>query len=403
MKKNSKKLIVTIMIVLSIALSFAAFSACSGCRDDDNGILPQLDMPILVFDASTRILSWDEVLNAVNYQISIDGVTQTTAYTKLDLTEFRFEEGNVIDILVTAIANTDTHRNSVAAPFRYVASTEGLSFNLVYFTFWEGLQTETKYILGYSVSRGTADLTGTIYIPSIHNDLPVIEIESRAFLDATELNNIVISSTIERIGLEAFRGTGLYNNVTHGSVVYADNWAIDFYGNRADVTAITVREGTVGVADHAFDNMQRLVSAQMPSTLQFLGANAFRNSLEFTTMNTPSSLRSIGVNAFNNTAIWNHGHGEITIGNWIVGFRGNFTGAVGVQSGVRGIADQAFNGAQISEISIPASVIFMGSYVFVATNVDITILGRAERPNTWCVSWWSYQTIGFPTNWNNRL
>ena len=144
MKKNSKKLIVTIMIVLSIALSFAAFSACSGCRDDDNGILPQLDMPILVFDASTRILSWDEVLNAVNYQISIDGVTQTTAYTKLDLTEFRFEEGNVIDILVTAIANTDTHRNSVAAPFRYVASTEGLSFNLVYFTFWEGLQTETK-------------------------------------------------------------------------------------------------------------------------------------------------------------------------------------------------------------------------------------------------------------------
>ena len=233
--------------------------------------------------------------------------------------------------------------------------------------------------------------------------MPVIEIESRAFLDATELNNIVISSTIERIGLEAFRGTGLYNNVTHGSVVYADNWAIDFYGNRADVTAITVREGTVGVADHAFDNMQRLVSAQMPSTLQFLGANAFRNSLEFTTMNTPSSLRSIGVNAFNNTAIWNHGHGEITIGNWIVGFRGNFTGAVGVQSGVRGIADQAFNGAQISEISIPASVIFMGSYVFVATNVDITILGRAERPNTWCVSWWSYQTIGFPTNWNNRL
>ena len=59
------------------------------------------------------------------------------------------------------------------------------------------------------------------------------------------------------------------------NIYYVDKWAVGCDGN---ITAVTLRSDTVGVAEEAFAYRSTLMSIYIPASLHYIGRRAFFNS-----------------------------------------------------------------------------------------------------------------------------
>ncbi len=97
-------------------------------------------------------------------------------------------------------------------------------------------------------------------------------IESGAFMSCTGLTNVVIPDSVTRIGQQAFDECDKVTEIVDG-VVYVGEWAI---GCTKGTTDIALREGTVGISDHAFSvNGSSIRTVNMPNSVLYLGSSAF--------------------------------------------------------------------------------------------------------------------------------
>ena len=67
-----------------------------------------------------------------------------------------------------------------------------------------------------------------------------------------------------------------------------------------DVTSITLRDGTICIADGAFNGLRSLVSVTIPRTVKYIGYLAFGGCESLTILIIPSSVTTIGRLAFKN-------------------------------------------------------------------------------------------------------
>lgn len=130
----------------------------------------------------------------------------------------------------------------------------------------------------------------------------VTKIEYWAFEYCENLRNIDIPDSVEAIEHEAFDNTAWYDSQEDG-VVYAGKVLYKYKGEAPEGTAITVENGTKGIAENAFAFQYGIKEINLPNTVTNIGEFAFYRCDLMTDIYIPGSVTEIGEYAlgyFNN-------------------------------------------------------------------------------------------------------
>lgn len=204
-------------------------------------------------------------------------------------------------------------------------------------------------------------------LTSIEIPSSVISIGNEAFFGCGNLMSIVFPDTFISYGSDVFGETAWYNNQPEG-VVYAGKVAYVYKGAMPAEAVITLDEGTLGIADHAFENRDSLVKIIIPNSTLSIGEYAFENCTGLTRIEIPNSVTSIGQYAFNNcTGLTNLalGNSIISIGKFAFGRCSNLRySSISFPESVRSIGEWAFYSTCFSEISFEGDIEYMGFGAF---------------------------------------
>ncbi len=259
----------------------------------------------------------------------------------------------------------------------------------------------------------------------------VKNIGGRAFRNCTNLEQVLGAENVETIGGAAFSGTKYDSNLTGGEV-YLGKCLYKYAGGMYTDTEVTVKEGTLGIAAGAFQDMQKLTKVTLPSGLKYIGNyafggtangtglkevvipesvlsvgdNAFRNAKSLATVTIGKGVKEIGASAFAGTAITNLTYNAnatvndnsfatvsaastLTFGNDVtalpVNVTNKFTGltTVTLGTGITEIPDSAFEGlSSLATVNINGTLTSIGALAFKGTgiteftvNKEITSIG----------------------------
>ena len=127
----------------------------------------------------------------------------------------------------------------------------------------------------------------------------ITSIGAFAFYGLSYLTSVTIPNSVTSIGFHAFYGTAWYNNQPNG-LVYAGLVAYEYKGTMPSNTSISLKAGTLGIADGAFSYCSGMTNVYIPNSVTTIGNNAFNNCTGLTSVTIPNSVTTIGNNAFNN-------------------------------------------------------------------------------------------------------
>lgn len=132
-----------------------------------------------------------------------------------------------------------------------------------------------------------------IFIPD-----SVTEIGDEAFLDCEKLADIDTARLVSMIGTDAFKNTAFYKDESNWEegVLYLENYLVDVREGFCGI--LTVREGTVHVADRALAGHSGITEVRLPSSIRVVGNYAFTDCLSLTAINLDHPGIQIGNHAF---------------------------------------------------------------------------------------------------------
>ena len=211
--------------------------------------------------------------------------------------------------------------------------------------------------LGNSAFRGCASLT-SITIPD-----SVTSISGGAFGNCTSLTSITIPDSVTSIGGNAFSNTALLKNQTT-SEKYVGKWVIDCDD---DAKSVTIKNGTVGIADFAFYDCPSLTSVTIPNSVTSMGEQAFGECVSLLGITIPNGMTSIDENTFYNCTSLT----SVTIPNRVTSIGDHAfkecasLASITIPGSITEIGYEAFMGCtSLKSVTIPASVLSIDSEAF---------------------------------------
>ena len=211
--------------------------------------------------------------------------------------------------------------------------------------------------LGNSAFRGCASLT-SITIPD-----SVTSISGGAFGNCTSLTSITIPDSVTSIGGNAFSNTALLKNQTT-SEKYVGKWVIDCDD---DAKSVTIKNGTVGIADFAFYDCPSLTSVTIPNSVTSMGEQAFGECVSLLGITIPNGVTSIDEYTFYNCTSLT----SVTIPNRVISIGDHAfkecasLASITIPGSITEIGYEAFMGCtSLKSVTIPASVLSIDSEAF---------------------------------------
>ena len=206
----------------------------------------------------------------------------------------------------------------------------------------------------------------------------VFTIPSSAFSGKTTLIKCVLPDKLERIEIDAFRGTSLT-----GTVLLPEGlkYVSGFYNTK--ITSIQFPSTLEEVGKEAFCYCSSLmVEISLPESLKIIGPYAFASSAIKGNLYLPNNIESIGNEAFMSCTNLT---GSLVIPNKIHeipdrAFRScGFTGTLILPKGLTSIGSSAFSDTKFKgELNIPAGVMTIGNAAFMSTLFNGTIVLPSE-------------------------
>lgn len=137
-------------------------------------------------------------------------------------------------------------------------------------------------------------------------------ISDYAFSGCTNLTSITIPNSVTTIGYDAFSNTAWYNNQPDG-LVYAGKFVYKYKGTMSENTAISIKDGSLGIAGGAFSGCNDLTSLIIPNSVTTLPRSMGCGAIEH--IHVPSSVNWIGLYSINKckTVIIEDGNNELRL------------------------------------------------------------------------------------------
>lgn len=219
-------------------------------------------------------------------------------------------------------------------------------------------------------------------------------IEAGAFSACTKLSSITFSNSLFDVGYDAFYNTKWFNSKSNG-LVYAGPVAYKYKGTIPQGTSISIKSGTLGIAEQCFLDCTGLSSVTIPETVVIIGNSAFQGCTGLPSIKIPESvvhisdnmlslcrnitkitlgskIKTIGSYAFAYTAVndINLPEGLNVIGDFAFVLCSNLT-KLTIPESVNSIGKSALEGcSKLSTINIPASIKFIEERAFFLTGLN---------------------------------
>ena len=193
------------------------------------------------------------------------------------------------------------------------------------------------------------------------------EIGEGAFYLCDALQNVTIPDSVQYVRRYAFSGAGFYAEAAlRGDMfIYADNWVVHYTKKQEkdENGAFTIlaiekkdfKSTTVGIADYAFIDSEGLEAVEIPKSVKHLGEHAFYSCGKLYRVDlSASSIQEISERAFASCPLLSQVYLQNNRG----------------ESSILRIGPYAFyNCASLNLITIPSSVVSIGTYAFRATKI----------------------------------
>ena len=290
---------------------------------------------------------------ATAYVIEIDGIKYDIDYygdqaTVYGLVDKSYSGSITIPETITWKSNTYTVTSINNGAFSYSSITSITIPNTVS-SIGEGAFGHCVNLTSISLPNTITEISARLFkgcqrLNNVTIPDSVTEIQEEAFLDCENLTDIIIPNSVYMIHSYAFDGTGWYNNQPDG-VVYAGLVVYKYKGEMEEDAHIIIKEGTLSIADYAFQDCYGMQSITIPNTVMIIGNSAFEFCYNYNAIecDLPTSLISIGTCAFRESSI---------------DCRFNSL------ENLKTIGESAFEHSCINNLIIPNSVTYVGNCAF---------------------------------------
>ena len=211
-----------------------------------------------------------------------------------------------------------------------------------------------------SISSGTFSLCRNLTSITIPNS--VTSIDSWAFSYCIALASVTIPNSVKSIGAYAFYGCSGLSSVTITNGVIGNN-AFDLCGN---ITSVTLGNGVTSIGNKAFYG-NNFSSITIPNSVTYIGTEAFCACGFLTSITIGNGVKWIGDRAFHETPWWKwQPLGLVYVGKYVYSCNGKWFSDTNItlEEGTLGIACSAFYGTNLTSITIPNTVRFIGNSAF---------------------------------------
>ncbi len=357
-------------------------------------VIPALADGAYVFESCSNLESITVEDKAGALFASIDGVLVTADMTEIICYPAARAGSFEVPATVTKIGARAFYRAEVLTALTFVGGTEPMTIGNSAFAYCEAL---TEILLPDNVvSLGDTVFYGCYALESLTLPASLTDFTGSMVTDCDSLAEINVGAD----------GKGDYYSSVNGVLYNADKTALvmypaaktdteltldanvktifaDAFAGNPTLTKIILPEGLIEIQSRAFSGCSALVEVNIPSTVQLIGGNAFENCYSLTTLtiategNDPliisdyafASCRALTAVAFP-ARLFSIGDCAFYAGYNKVSNLAEITFAEGCQ--LVSIGAQAFEGASLVNVAIPAGVVTIGNRAFFGNTSLVT-------------------------------
>jgi len=196
--------------------------------------------------------------------------------------------------------------------------------------------------------KGCSTLTSV----TIPNSVTVIEYEA---FQNSNLNTINNGANVQMVHHNAFNGTPWYNNQPDG-IIYLGRAICDCKGELPEGTELTIKEGTLSIAQNAFYFCNGLNSITIPEGITNIDVSGFMGCSDLISVRLPESLTTINRDAFQHCGKLSSIHIPNHV-KYICGGAFRYCSSltsVNIPEGIEEIEEGTFYGCnQMADVSLP--------------------------------------------------